>query len=63
MGIVIRQSIITTIISYCGVVIGYVNLLYFYPKFLSQADVALFRIIKVRNGRNSFFLIYNLSYF
>lgn len=46
MGIVIRQSIITTIISYCGVAIGYVNLLYFYPKFLSPEEVGLFRTIQ-----------------
>ncbi|MEK6780488.1 MAG: oligosaccharide flippase family protein [Bacteroidota bacterium] len=46
MGLVIRQSIITTIISYCGVAIGYVNLLYLYPKFLSPEEVGLFRTIQ-----------------
>ncbi len=46
MGIVIRQSIYTTIISYVGVVIGYMNLLYLYPKFLSLEEVGLFRAIQ-----------------
>ena len=46
MGIVIRQSIISTIISYVGVAIGYINLLYLYPKFLSPDQVGLFRTIQ-----------------
>ncbi len=46
MGLVIRQSIITTVISYLGVVIGYINLLYLYPKFLSPEEVGLFRTIQ-----------------
>jgi O-antigen/teichoic acid export membrane protein len=46
MGIVIRQSIYSTIIAYVGVVIGYVNLLYLYPKFLSLEQVGLFRTIQ-----------------
>ncbi len=46
MGLVIRQSIYTTIISYLGVVIGYINLLYLYPKFLSPEEVGLFRTIQ-----------------
>lgn len=46
MGIVIRQSIYSTIISYVGVVIGYINLLYLYPKFLSLEQVGLFRTIQ-----------------
>lgn len=46
MGIVIRQSIYSTIISYAGVVIGYINLLYLYPKFLSLDQIGLFRTIQ-----------------
>jgi O-antigen/teichoic acid export membrane protein len=46
MGIVIRQSIYSTIIAYVGVAIGYVNLLYLYPKFLSLEQVGLFRTIQ-----------------
>ncbi len=46
MGIVIRQSIISTMISYIGVAIGYINLLYLYPKFLTPDQVGLFRTIQ-----------------
>jgi len=46
MGIVIRQSIISTIISYVGVAIGYINLLYLYPKFLDTEQVGLLRTIQ-----------------
>ena len=46
MGIVIRQSIYSIIIAYVGVAIGYINLLYLYPKFLSMEQVGLFRTIQ-----------------
>lgn len=46
MGLVIRQSFYSTIISYVGVVIGYINLLYLYPKFLTLEQVGLVRTIQ-----------------
>jgi O-antigen/teichoic acid export membrane protein len=46
MGLVIRQSIYTTLISYVGVIIGYINLLYLYPKFLAPEQVGLLRTIQ-----------------
>ncbi len=46
MGIVIRQSIYTTIISYIGAVLGYINLLYLFPKFLDPEQVGLLRTIQ-----------------
>lgn len=46
MGIIVRQSIITTIIAYIGVAIGYVNLLYLYPRFLSPEQVGLMRTVQ-----------------
>lgn len=46
MGLIVRQSIITTIISYVGVAIGYVNLLYLYPRFLSPEQVGLMRTLQ-----------------
>ena len=46
MGVIIRQSIITTIISYVGVVIGYVNLLYLYPRFLLPEQIGLMRTVQ-----------------
>jgi O-antigen/teichoic acid export membrane protein len=46
MGVIIRQSISTTIISYIGIAIGYVNLLYLYPLFLSPDQVGLMRAVQ-----------------
>ena len=46
MGIVIRQSIYSTVISYIGVALGYVNLLYLYPKYLQPEQVGLLRTIQ-----------------
>jgi O-antigen/teichoic acid export membrane protein len=46
MGILVRQSIISTIISYAGIGIGYVNLLYLYPLFLSPEQVGLMRAVQ-----------------
>src|SRR5688572_26493227 len=46
MGLVIRQSIFTTVIAYAGAVVGYVNLLYLYPKFLEPEQVGLLRTIQ-----------------
>lgn len=46
MGLVVRQSIFTTIISYVGVLIGYVNILYLFPKFLDPDQVGLLRTIQ-----------------
>lgn len=46
MGIVIRQSIRSSIIAYLGVAIGYVNVLWLYPYFLSTEQVGLFRLIQ-----------------
>ncbi len=46
MGIVVRQSVLTSIISYVGIVVGYVNLLYLYPKFLNLQQIGLSRTIQ-----------------
>lgn len=46
MGLIVRQSIITTILSYVGVAIGYINLLYLYPRFLSPEQVGLMRTLQ-----------------
>jgi O-antigen/teichoic acid export membrane protein len=45
MGIVIRKSLITSFFSYLGVIIGYLNILYFFPKFLSPSQIGLYRLI------------------
>jgi O-antigen/teichoic acid export membrane protein len=46
MGLVVRQSIFTTIIAYIGVAIGYVNILYLFPKYLEPEQVGLLRSIQ-----------------
>jgi O-antigen/teichoic acid export membrane protein len=45
MGIVIRKSLITSLFSYLGVLIGYLNILYFFPKFLTPSQIGLYRLI------------------
>ncbi len=45
MGIVIRKSLTTTVFSYLGVVIGYLNILFFFPKFLSTEQIGLYRLV------------------
>lgn len=46
MGVVIRQSILSTIISYIGIAIGTFNVLWLYPKFLSPEQVGLLRLLQ-----------------
>jgi len=46
MGVVIKQSIRSSIIAYIGVAIGYVNVLWLYPNFLSSEQIGLFRLIQ-----------------
>jgi O-antigen/teichoic acid export membrane protein len=45
MGIIIRQSILTSVISYLGVIVGYINVAYLFPKFLEPEQVGLLRTI------------------
>ncbi|MBO3697994.1 lipopolysaccharide biosynthesis protein [Roseivirga sp. E12] len=46
MGIVIKQSIRSSIIAYIGVAVGYINVLWLYPYFLTTEQVGLFRLIQ-----------------
>lgn len=46
MGVVIRQSIFTSVFSYVGVVIGYVNLLWLFPLALDPDQIGLTKIIQ-----------------
>ncbi|MCB0496037.1 MAG: oligosaccharide flippase family protein [Cyclobacteriaceae bacterium] len=46
MGIIIRQSITSTIFTYLGVVVGYVNILILFPKYMSPEEVGLTRTIQ-----------------
>jgi O-antigen/teichoic acid export membrane protein len=46
MGLVIRQSIISSTLSYVGVAIAYFNLLWLFPKVLQPDEIGLIRIIQ-----------------
>jgi O-antigen/teichoic acid export membrane protein len=46
MQIIARQSVLTTISSYIGVVIGYVNLLWLFPYILSPQQIGTFKTIQ-----------------
>ncbi len=45
MGIVIRQSLKSTIISYAGVIIGGINTLVLFPRFLEPEEFGLTRVL------------------
>lgn len=45
MGIVKRQSVQASVISYVGVLIGYVNLILLFPKFLTPEEFGLTRLM------------------
>jgi len=47
LGIVIKQSIRSASIAYIGVAIGYVNLLWLFPTYMSPDQVGLFRLVQV----------------
>jgi len=46
MGIVIRQSSISTALTFVGVGLGYLNVLYFFPLYLSPEQIGLTRVIQ-----------------
>ena len=46
MGVVIRQSFISSALTYVGAVVGFFNILWLYPKFFNGLDeIGLFRVI------------------
>lgn len=45
MGIVINQSVRSTLLTYFGVAIGYLNLVILYPKYFSTTEIGLIRFI------------------
>lgn len=46
MGIIIRQSLKSTIVSYIGVLIGTFNVLWLMPKFLNPEEIGLLRLLQ-----------------
>lgn len=45
MGVIIRQSIKGTLATYIGIVIGYINVIYFFPKYFSEEEVGVIRFM------------------
>jgi O-antigen/teichoic acid export membrane protein len=45
MGIVKKQVYKNTIVSYAGMVIGFVNLILLYPRFLTSEQLGLFQLL------------------
>lgn len=45
MGVIIRQSIKSSIVSYAGVILGALNILWVYPKFLQADEIGLISIL------------------
>lgn len=46
MGVIIRQSIKASIFSYVGILFGFVNVLFLYPKFLGQENIGIVETIR-----------------
>ncbi|HVD98335.1 MAG TPA: oligosaccharide flippase family protein [Cytophagaceae bacterium] len=46
MGIVVKQSIKSTLVSYTGVLLGAFNVLWLYPKFLAPENIGLIRLLQ-----------------
>ena len=46
MGIVVRQSTISTALTFIGIGVGYLNVLYFFPLYLSPEQIGLTRVIQ-----------------
>jgi O-antigen/teichoic acid export membrane protein len=45
LGIIQRQGIINSIITYTGIIIGALNLIFFQPVFLSKEEIGLIRVL------------------
>ena len=46
MGVVIRQGSYSTALTVIGIIIGYVNVLYLFPTYLSPSEIGLTRVIQ-----------------
>src|SRR5690554_2547334 len=46
MGKIVKQSLLTTVFSYIGVVVGYINVLWLLPYALSPEEIGIFRTIQ-----------------
>ncbi|MDH5398049.1 MAG: oligosaccharide flippase family protein [Cyclobacteriaceae bacterium] len=46
MGIVARQSIISSVFLYLGAALGYLNILYLFPAYLSETEIGITRTVQ-----------------
>ncbi|MCF8276802.1 MAG: polysaccharide biosynthesis C-terminal domain-containing protein [Flavobacteriales bacterium] len=61
MGIIRKQSIQTSILSYLGVVLGYVNVVLLFPKFFAAEEFGLTRVLLAVIGVSSQFALFGLT--
>ena len=52
MGLVIRQSFKSTLLTYVGVGLGALNLLFFFPRYLNPELIGLRELLLVTNPKN-----------
>ena len=45
MGIIMKQSLRTSVLSYIGIALGYVNVVLLFPVFLSPEEFGLTRVL------------------
>lgn len=45
MGVIFRQSLKASIATYIGIGIGYVNVVYLFPKYLDEAEIGILRFL------------------
>ncbi len=46
MGIIIRQSSWSTLLSFSGIIIGYINVLYLFPAYFTPGEIGLTKVIQ-----------------
>lgn len=61
MGIIRKQSIQTSVLSYLGVVLGYVNVVLLFPKFFAPEEFGLTRVLIAVVGIASQFALFGLT--
>lgn len=61
MGVIRKQSIQTSILSYLGVVLGYVNVVLLFPKFFEPEEFGLTRVLIAVVGVSAQFALFGLG--
>lgn len=45
MGLIFRQSLKASLANYIGVLVGYVNVVYLFPRFMTESEIGIFRFL------------------